>query len=229
MKPRTLSRAALRTIALTRLFAAVLVIGCLLFLPAGTLRFWQAWVWLVLVLGSIALIGLALYLGDPELLERRMRLGETEAPQKKVVAAFTLFLIVAFVLPGLDRRFGWSSVPPAVVALADALILLGLVLFVLTIRENRYASRVIEVQDQQPVISSGPYSLVRHPMYLSMLLILGLTCLALGSFWAVIPSLAMPILLALRIRNEEQMLRQGLPGYEEYTRQVRYRLVPFVW
>jgi protein-S-isoprenylcysteine O-methyltransferase Ste14 len=229
MTPQTPSRAALQRIALARLFAGLVVIGCLLFVPAGTLRFWQAWLWLALVLGSIGIIGLALSFLDPQLLERRMRLGEREAPQKKVVGSFTLILVTAFLVPGLDRRFGWSSVPPAVVLVADALILLGLLLFVLTIRENRYASRVIEVEERQAVISTGPYSLVRHPMYLSMLMVLGFTCLALGSYWAAIPSLAMPILFAARIRNEEQMLRKDLPGYDEYTRKVRYRLVPFVW
>ena len=229
MTPTTPSRAALLTTAFARLIAGVVVIGVLVFLPAGTLRFWQAWLWLAVLFAPIAALGLALAFLDPELLERRMRTRERERPQKTVIGAFILVLVVAFIVPGLDRRFGWSAVPAAVVLLSDLGILAGFALFILTIRENRFASRVIEVQDKQAVITTGPYALVRHPMYLSMILVLGLSPLALGSWWGALPCLAIPALLAVRIVNEEQLLRQGLRGYEDYTRKVRYRLVPFVW
>jgi len=229
MTPTTPSRAALLTTAFARLIAGVVVIGVLVFLPAGTLRFWQAWLWLAVLFAPIAALGLALAFLDPELLERRMRTRERERPQKTVIGAFILVLVVAFIIPGLDRRFGWSAVPAAVVLLSDLGILAGFALFILTIRENRFASRVIEVQDEQAVITTGPYALVRHPMYLSMILVLGLSPLALGSWWGAVPCLAIPALLAVRIVHEEQLLGQGLRGYEDYTRKVRYRLVPFVW
>ena len=229
MTPTTPSRAALLTTAFARLIAGVVVIGVLVFLPAGTLRFWQAWLWLAVLFAPIAALGLALAFLDPELLERRMRTRERERPQKTVIGAFILVLVVAFIIPGLDRRFGWSAVPAAVVLLSDLGILAGFALFILTIRENRFASRVIEVQDKQAVITTGPYALVRHPMYLSMILVLGLSPLALGSWWGAVPCLAIPALLAVRIVHAEQLLGQGLRGYEDYTRKVRYRLVPFVW
>jgi len=229
MTPQPLSRTALLAVTLGRLLAGVVVIGGMLFIPAGTLGFWQAWAWLGVTFAPVVAIGIVLLIKDPELLERRMRTRERETPQKKVIAAFILILVVMFVLPGLDRRFGWSAVPTGLVVLSDLLILLGLGLFVLTIRENRYASRVIEVQEEQVVVSSGPYSVVRHPMYLAMTLVLFFSPLALGSYWALLTALPIPFLLALRIRNEEDLLRQGLPGYAEYAREVRHRLVPFLW
>jgi protein-S-isoprenylcysteine O-methyltransferase Ste14 len=229
MSTQPLSRTALLTTAFGRLIAGVVFIGGMVFIPAGTFRYWQAWLWLTVLLLPIAVLGVVLAFQDPELLERRMRTGERERPQQIVITAFVAVLIVAFIVPGLDRRWGWSTVPTAVVLLSDLLILAGFALFILTIRENRYASRVIEVQDHQPVIASGPYALIRHPMYLAMTLVLGFSPLALGSWWGAIPCLLIPILLAARIRHEEEMLRKGLPGYEEYTRRVRHRLVPFLW
>ena len=177
----------------------------------------------------VAIVGVVLLIKDPELLERRMRTQEREAPQKKVIAASSLALLAVFLIPGFDRRYAWSTVPLTLVMLADILILLGYLLFVLTIRENRYASRVVEIQDNQVVISTGPYALVRHPMYLAVIVIFTLSPVALGSYWALIPALLLPVVLAGRIDNEEQLLRSGLNGYEDYCKQVKYRLLPFIW
>jgi protein-S-isoprenylcysteine O-methyltransferase Ste14 len=223
------STSALVGTAIARLIVGVLVIGALVFVPAGTLRFWQAWVWLAVLILPIAGLGVALAALDPQLLERRMRTGERERPQKNVIGVFILAMFVIFIVPGLDRRFGWSAVPAAVVILSDLAILAGYVVFILTIRENRFASRVIEVQDEQKVVVTGPYSLIRHPMYLAMILVLCPSPLALGSWWGALPTLAVPLLLAIRIVNEERVLREGLAGYDDYTRKVRYRLVPFLW
>ena len=215
--------------ALLRLVAGMVVIACLFFVPAGTLSYWEAWIYMGILFGSTLLIGGYLFLKDPELLERRMRTRETARPQQTIIAVFILLLLVLFLVPGIDHRYGWSQTPSALILLADAIILLGFLLFVLTIRENRFASRVIEVQEGQAVVSTGPYALVRHPMYLAMGLVLGFSPLALGSLWGLIPSVFVPLLLAQRIAHEEQVLKVSLPGYEEYTQRVRFRMIPFIW
>jgi protein-S-isoprenylcysteine O-methyltransferase Ste14 len=229
MNLKPLSRTALATMTAARFLAAVIFIGCMLFLPAGTLDYREAWVYMGLLFIPVATVGVVLLIKDPELLARRMRTREREAPQRKVIVSSSLLLLAVILIPGFDRRYAWSTVPLSLVWLADILILLGYLLFVLTIRENRFASRVVEVQDNQVVISSGPYALVRHPMYLAVSVIFTLTPLALGSFWALIPALLLPVVLAARIGNEEQLLRRDLPGYAEYCQKVKYRLVPFIW
>jgi protein-S-isoprenylcysteine O-methyltransferase Ste14 len=214
---------------LARFLAGLILVGCMLFLPAGTLRFWEAWLYIGLLFGPAAIVGVVLFIKDPELLERRLRPREREAPQKKVIAVSSLVLLAVYLIPGFDRRYAWSTVPPTLVLAADILILLGYLLFVLTIKENRYASRVVEVQDNQVTVSTGPYAFVRHPMYLAVGVIITLSPLALGSYWALIPALLFPIVLAARIDNEEQLLRRSLAGYVEYCRRVKYRLIPFIW
>ncbi|MHC4306644.1 MAG: methyltransferase family protein [Planctomycetota bacterium] len=229
MNPKPLSRTALLSMTLARFLAGLILVGCMLFLPAGTLRFWEAWLYIGLLFGPAAIVGVVLFIKDPELLERRLRPREREAPQKKVIAVSSLVLLAVYLIPGFDRRYAWSTVPPTLVLAADILILLGYLLFVLTIKENRYASRVVEVQDNQVTVSTGPYAFVRHPMYLAVGVIITLSPLALGSYWALIPALLFPIVLAARIDNEEQLLRRSLTGYVEYCRRVKYRLIPFIW
>ncbi len=229
MNPKPLSRTALLSMTLARFLAGLILVGCMLFLPAGTLRFWEAWLYIGLLFGPAAIVGVVLFIKDPELLERRLRPREREAPQKKVIAVSSLVLLAVYLIPGFDRRYAWSTVPPTLVLAADILILLGYLLFVLTIKENRYASRVVEVQDNQVTVSTGPYAFVRHPMYVAVGVIITLSPLALGSYWALIPALLFPIVLAARIDNEEQLLRRSLTGYVEYCRRVKYRLIPFIW
>jgi protein-S-isoprenylcysteine O-methyltransferase Ste14 len=229
MNPKPLSRTALLSRTLVRFLAGLFLVGCMLFLPAGTLRYWEAWLYMALLFVPVAVVGGVLFIKDPELLERRLRTQEREAPQKKVIAASSLVLLSVYLIPGFDRRYDWSTVSPTLVLLADILVLLGYLLFVLTIKENRYASRVVEVQDNQVAISTGPYALVRHPMYLAVSVIFTLSPLALGSYWALIPTLLLPVVLAARIANEEQLLRRSLTGYEEYCQKVKYRLLPFIW
>ena len=229
MNHHTLSRAKLLPIVFLRFLAGLISIGALIFIPAGTLQYWQAWLYICLIFLPMAILGVILLAKDPEMLERRMRMRETQAEQKKAIAAISLVLLAIYLVAGLDKRFGWSAVPVTLVLLADLIILLGYLLFGFTIRENRYASRVIELQQNQVVISSGPYTLVRHPMYLAMTLIFTVTPLALGSYWSLVPGVLFPVFLAARISNEEQMLRRSLAGYDEYTRKVRHRLIPYIW
>lgn len=216
-------------IATIRLVIGMPIIGLLFFWPAGTFIYWQAWLWMAVLF--LPLMGMFIYLiqRDPALLERRVRTGEQRPEQRRIIAVSALFLILIFLLPGFDKRFGWSSVPIWLVLLADIVVIVGFLLNFLVIRVNTYASRVVEIQDGQQVITSGPYALVRHPMYLSIILILLATPIALGSYWGIIPTLAYLPLLAARAKNEEELLINDLPGYREYMQKTRYRLFPGIW
>lgn len=212
-----------------RFLAALIVCGLVYFLPAGTLNFWQAWLWILIMFVPMAFVGHYLLRHDPALLERRMRTREKEKEQKRFGYLSLPFFILIYVLPGFDKRFGWSSVPAGIIILADILILLGYGLFILVMRENSYASRVVEVATDQKVIKTGPYAIIRHPMYVSASLIWVLTPLALGSWWAFLLALLFPFLLIVRIKNEEKVLTEELPGYREYLQEVKYRLIPGIW
>ena len=166
---------------------------------------------------------------DPALLERRTRTNETRTVQKWIIAASVIYFLIVFVLPGFDKRFGWSAVPVWLVIVADLVVLAAFILYILVLHANTYASRVIEVEQGQQVITRGPYALVRHPMYLSMILMMTATPLALGSYWAFVPSLALIPLLAARAKNEEELLLKDLKGYREYTQKTHYRLFPGIW
>ena len=220
-------REALRKVLLR--IPGFLLIGVIFFLPAGTLAYWQAWVYLGIIFIPMLFVLVYFLRVDPHFLERRMRMREQEQAQKKIIALSTVFLLLAFLLPSLDRRLGWSQVPVWLVILADGLVLLSYGLVFLVFRENRYASRVVEVEDQQQVISSGPYSLVRHPMYLAVGVMYLVSPLALGSWWALIPAAAILPVLVFRTLNEEKVLQRDLPGYTDYMQRVRYRIIPAVW
>lgn len=224
-----LSQRELAKLVLSRVVVFIPLLGVVFFLPAGTLGYWQAWVYLALLLVPMFLVLLYLLKRDPALLERRMRMREKVAEQKLIIKLSYLVFLVAFLVPGFDRRFGWSHVPVGVVVVADVLVLLGYGLFVLVLRENSYASRVIEVAQGQKVISSGPYAFVRHPMYLATGTMYLLTPLALGSYWAMLPTLLIIAVIVVRILNEEQILARDLPGYAEYMQKTRYRLLPGIW
>jgi protein-S-isoprenylcysteine O-methyltransferase Ste14 len=231
MSAEQISRAELIKKAVGQTLALPLILGAMLFLPAGTLRYWEAWVYLAILLAanSFMVVYLILIRNDPELLARRLRLKEKE-PEQKLIQTFSFIVcVVVFLLPGLDKRYGWSSVPSVVVVAADMIVVLGLGLFWLAVRENRWASHIIEVEQDQQVITTGPYALVRHPMYSAALLIFICSPLALGSYWALLPSALFPILLAARLRNEEMLLLRELEGYRAYARKVKYRLIPGLW
>ena len=205
------------------------MLGLIFFVPAGTLRYWQAWAFMAVLMIPMMSVVLCFLKRDPALLDRRLRTREKERPQKIILALSYPVFIAASLVPGFDHRFAWSSVPPAVSVAADLVVLAGYALFVLVLRENSYASRIIEVDEQQRVISTGPYAVVRHPMYVAIILIYLAGPLALGSFWALIPAAIIPGIIVARIINEERVLTEKLAGYEEYTRRVRYRLIPEIW
>jgi protein-S-isoprenylcysteine O-methyltransferase Ste14 len=209
----------------------VAVMGVLLFGPAGTIHYWQAWVYLSIFMGASLLTTLYLMRRDPALLERRMSGGPTaekRATQKFIMLCTSIGFIALLVIPSLDYRFGWSAVPLAVVVTGDFLVAVGFFLIFLVYRENTFTSAIIEIAENQRVISTGPYA-VRHPMYASASLYLFGTPLALGSYWGLIPIAVMVPFLIWRLFDEECLLATNLPGYTEYQKRVRYRLVPFVW
>ena len=213
----------------SRAILAVPVLWAVLFLPAGTLAYWQAWIYLAILLVPMFLVFRYLLRKHPALLERRMKMREKEATQKRVVGLLAAYFLVAFLLPGLDRRWGWSDVPMWLVLVADLVVVLGYGLFILVLRENQFAARTVQVEEGQPVISSGPYAIVRHPMYLGVMLMYLSSPLALGSYWAFLPgAFIIPILVA-RITNEEKTLERELKGYRDYKLKTRYRILPGIW
>jgi protein-S-isoprenylcysteine O-methyltransferase Ste14 len=214
---------------LIRYIASFLVIGCLLFIPAGTFYYWNAWVLLGAFFIPMVFVFFYLATKNPELLEKRMRMKENQSEQKFLQKIFTIIMLIEFIIPGLDYRFQWSSVPLWLVIVSTFLVILGFILVFNVIKQNSFASRVVEIQDEQKIIDTGFYSVVRHPMYSFILIILIFLPLVLGSFYAVIPALTFPLILAFRIKNEEEVLKQGLAGYIEYTNNVKYRLIPLIW
>ena len=216
---------------LANLLTFAILLACL-FIPAGTLSYWQAWVFLAVFAVSSQALGIYFLRHDRRLVERRMKIGPVaeQRPAQKIISALFMLGFVGFVmLPALDHRFGWSPVAPALSLLADAIIVLSFVLFFLVMKANSYAASTIRVEEGQPVVSTGPYAYVRHPMYSGALLLLAATPLALGSWLSVLLIVPFFPVLAWRILDEEDFLRKNLPGYAEYMRRVRYRLVPQVW
>jgi protein-S-isoprenylcysteine O-methyltransferase Ste14 len=209
-----------------------IVLGILLFLPAWTLDYWQAWVFIVVFTVSTNIIGIYLSLNDPELLERRKNIGPTaeqNMPQKIIISIGILGFLGVMVFSAFDHRFGWSPVPPIISLAGDALVALGLFIDLLVFRENSYGASNIQTFKDQKVIATGPYALVRHPMYVGVLIMVIGVPLALGSWWGLaVLALTTPVLI-WRILDEEQLLKQDLPGYTEYAQKVRYRLVPYLW
>lgn len=201
----------------------------MLFLPAGTLAYYGAWLFVFLLFTPIFIVGIVLFLRNPALLRKRLEMKERDKEQRGVVSLSGLLLVFSLVLSGFDFRFGWSLVPNAVVVLASVLLLVGYVLYAEVLRENVYLSRVVEVQEGQIVIDTGLYGIVRHPMYLAVSLLYIAIPLVLGSWWALLPMSLCVLLLLVRIKNEELLLHQGLPGYTEYTKRVQYRMIPFLW
>lgn len=215
--------------ALAKFIAGLLIVALLLFLPAGTIRYPGGLLFLCLLFIPMLLLGILMLARARDLLAKRLDVKEKQGTQKGVVAVMGLVFLGGFILAGLDFRFGWSKVPLPVVIVASVLFLVGYALYAEVMRENAYLSRTIKVEEGQTVVSSGLYAVVRHPMYTASTVMFLALPLILGSWYALIPFALYPVIMVIRIRGEEKLLTAELSGYEEYTRKVRYRLIPFVW
>ena len=215
--------------AVTRFLAGLLIVGLLLFLPAGTFAFWQAWLLIFILFVPMFIAGLILMKKSPDLLRKRLNAKEEQTEQKTVILLSGLMFLAAFIAAGLNFRFGWFALPGAVSFAAAIVFLLAYVLYAEVMRENAYLSRTVEVQENQKVIDTGLYGIVRHPMYMSTLLLFLAMPLVLGSVISFAIMLAYIPIISRRIRNEEQVLEEGLEGYSEYKQRVRYKMIPFVW
>ena len=215
--------------ALTKFILGLLTIGLLLFLPAGTLDFWQAWLFIGVLFVPMFFAGIVLMIRQPELLRKRLDAKEQQQEQKWVVALSGLMFIAVFVVAGLNRRFGWLLLPDWAVYIATAIFLVAYAMYAEVMRENVWLSRTVEVQENQQVVSTGLYGIVRHPMYAATLLLFLSMPLVLASPWSFVIMLIYIPIIALRIRNEEQVLERELKGYTEYKQRVRYKVIPFIW
>jgi len=222
-------QSTLTKMVVSRYVMAFVAIAAIIFLPAWSLRYWQGWLYMAILFIPMLFVMVYMLRNAPDLLERRLRMRERETQQKKIIALSYIPFFAAYILPGFDVRLGWSNVPAWVSIAAALVVLAGYAIVFLVFRENQYASRVVEVEKEQSVISSGPYGVVRHPMYVGMILLYVFSPLVLGSYWAMIPALFILPVIVARILNEEKVLARDLNGYPEYMQKVRYRLIPGVW
>lgn len=215
--------------ALTKFLLGVVILGLLIFLPAGSLYYWQGWLMMGVLFVPMFVAGLILMVKNPELLRKRLSAKEEEKEQKAVVALSAVMFVAAFVVAGLNWRFQWLVLPDWAVWLAAALFLFGYILYAEVLRENTYLSRTVEVQEHQEVIDTGLYGIVRHPMYMSTTILFLVMPLVLASPISFLIMLLYIPLIAKRIRNEEAVLEQGLKGYREYKQRVKYKVIPYIW
>lgn len=208
---------------------AFLFLALMLFIPAGSLNYWQGWVFCLVLLFPVLFVTLYFLKRSPEFLERRMMYKEKETEQKTIIKFGSFIFFLGFLIPGLDFRFGWSSVPLWLIIVSNIIILLGYFLIFLSFKENVFAGRTVEVFKGQKVIDSGPYALIRHPMYAGFIPMFLFMPIALGSYWAIIAFIPECIIIILRALNEEDVLKRDLPGYKDYCKKVRYRLIPLIW
>ncbi len=215
--------------ALTKFACGLLLVGLLIFLPAGTLHYTYGWLLIGLLFGPMLVAGFVMLFKSPAFLEKRLDAKEKQAAQKGVLAFSGLMFIAGFVVAGLDFRFGWSVIPKWVVITASVIFLAAYALYAEVMRENAYLSRTIKVEEGQTVVDTGLYGIVRHPMYMATLLLFLAIPLVLGSWYALIAFAFYPAIIIVRLKDEEDLLSRELPGYEEYKKNVKYRLIPFIW
>ena len=215
--------------ATTKFVFGFIILSLLLFIPAGTLSYWNAWLFMGIIFVPMFIAGVILMIKNPDLLRKRLNAKEKEDEQKIVLLLGGIMFICGFVLSGLNYRFEWVILPKWIIVVATIIFLLAYVLYAEVLRENVYLSRTVEIQENQKVIDTGLYGIVRHPMYSSTILLFLSMPLVLGSLFAFLIFLGYPVIIAKRIRNEEQVLELGLVGYSEYKNKVKYKVIPFIW
>lgn len=215
--------------ALVKFLAGLILVGVLLFWPAGSLEYMNGWLFVGLLFIPMLILGIVLMIKSPSLLEKRLNAKEGEKTQRGVVAVSGLLFVAGFVVAGLDYRFGWSQMPAWLVALSSVILLVSYALYAEVMRENAYLSRTVEVQEDQKVVDSGLYSVVRHPMYAVTVWLFLSIPIVLGSWWSLLCFFPYVVVIVFRILNEEKVLEAGLDGYAEYKKRVKYRILPFVW
>ena len=215
--------------ALVKFTCGLLLVGLLIFLPAGTIQYTYGWLFVGLLFVPMLIAGFVMLAKSPDFLKKRLDAKEKQATQKGVLGMAGLMFIAGFVVAGLDFRFGWSVMPRWVTIVASVLFLVSYALYAEVMRENAYLSRTIKVEEGQKVVDTGLYSIVRHPMYAVTILLFMVMPLVLGSWCALIPFAFYPAIIIVRLKDEEELLSKELPGYEEYKQKVKYRIIPFVW
>jgi len=212
-----------------KLVAAWMLLPLFFLVVGGSLAWWQAWVYCAILLVPMTVFAISMARSDPGFFDRRFKVREKEKAQRRLQAWGTPIFLAAFIVPGLDHRFGWSDPPLEAIVAAMPVALLGYLIVLRVFWENRWAGRTVETWTEQELVSTGPYAIVRHPMYTGVIVMYLATPIALGSWWGVLPALGTIPILVTRIGNEEQVLIRDLTGYDGYRQKVRYRLVPFVW
>lgn len=215
--------------ALTKVISGVILIGVLLFLPAGSFSYWNGWLLMAVLFIPMVVAGFIMMKKSPELLKKRLNAKEEQSEQKTVIVLSGLMFLAAFIVAGFNYRFGWIVLPNWIVYAATAVFLLGYILYAEVLRENAYLSRTVEVQEDQKVIDTGLYGIVRHPMYMSTFLLFLSMPVVLGSVISFVIMLAYIPIIAKRIRNEEQVLEEGLAGYSDYKKRIKYKVIPLIW
>lgn len=215
--------------ALIKFVMGILIVGVLLFFPAGTFDYWQAWLLIAILFIPMFFAGIVMMLKSPELLQKRLNANEKESEQKKVIALSGSMFLVAFIVAGLNIRFGWFILPVWISYVAASIFLFAYILYAEVLRENMYLSRTVEVQENQKVIDTGLYGIVRHPMYMVTLFLFLSMPLVLGSVFSFLILLLYIPIIRKRIKNEEKVLEQGLQGYLEYEKKVKYKIIPYIW
>ena len=215
--------------ALVKFFCGLLLVGLLIFLPAGTLAYPNGWLLIGLLFVPMLIAGFVMLFKNPAFLAKRLDAKEKQAAQKGVLAFSGLMFVGGFVVAGLDFRFGWSQMMPAVTGAASVLFLAAYALYAEVMRENAYLSRTIKVEEGQKVVDTGLYGIVRHPMYMATILLFLMIPIVLGSWFALIVFAFYPAIIIVRLKDEEQLLTRELPGYAQYKQKVKYRIIPFIW
>ena len=214
---------------ITKFILGVVIIMLMLFLPAGTFEFWNAWLFMGLLFIPIFFVGVVLFIKDKELLKKRLNAKEKQQEQKSVLLLTVIILISGFIIAGLDFKNSWSRLPIWAVIVGSITLLISYLLYIEVMRENRYLSRTIEIQENQKVVDTGLYGIVRHPMYMATTFLYLSFPVVLGSLIAFIIFLPFPLVLVKRIKNEEKVLEEGLEGYKEYKEKVKYKMIPYIW